>query len=49
MSDTKKLDIYYNLMNAPEKQFRLVEGCGHSPQYDAPEELYSCFSFGIAV
>ena len=30
---------YYNLMNAPEKQFRLVEGCGHSPQYDAPEEF----------
>lgn len=28
---------YYNEISAPEKQFRLMEGCGHSPQYDDPQ------------
>lgn len=30
---------YYNMISAPEKQFALVEGCGHMPQYDSPEEF----------
>lgn len=30
---------YFNLVSAPDKQFSLIEGCGHSPQYDAPEEF----------
>ncbi len=35
----KYSEDYYNLVNAPEKQFGLIEGCGHSPQFDAPEEF----------
>jgi pimeloyl-ACP methyl ester carboxylesterase len=30
---------YYNLISAPRKQIRLLDGCGHSPQYDSPEEF----------
>lgn len=30
---------YYNGISAPKKQFALVEGCGHMPQYDSPEEF----------
>lgn len=29
------------LVSAPEKNFRLIDGCGHSPQYDDPEEFCS--------
>lgn len=36
---SKYAEDYYNIINAPEKQFALVEGCGHSPQYDSPEEF----------
>ncbi len=32
---------YYNTISAPEKQLSLVDGCGHSPQYDSPEEFCS--------
>lgn len=32
---------YCNIISAPKKQFTLVEGCGHSPQYDSPEEFCS--------
>ena len=32
---------YYTIISAPEKHFALVEGCGHSPQYDSPEEFCS--------
>jgi len=30
---------YYQIIRAPKKQFALVEGCGHSPQYDSSEEF----------
>ncbi len=30
---------YHDLITAPEKQFAILEGCGHSPQYDAPAEF----------
>lgn len=30
---------YCELITAPKKQFVQVEGCGHSPQYDDPEEF----------
>lgn len=35
----KYSEDYYNLITAPEKQFGIVDGCGHSPHYDAPEEF----------
>ena len=35
----KYAEEYYQTINAPKKQFALVEGCGHSPQYDSPEEF----------
>lgn len=38
---SKYAEDYYNVINAPQKQFSLVEGCGHSPQYDAPDEFCS--------
>lgn len=30
---------YYDTITAPDKQLALIEGCGHSPQYDSPEEF----------
>lgn len=36
---SKYAQDYYNLIEAPQKQFFLVEGCGHAPQYDSPEEF----------
>ncbi len=30
---------YYEAVSAPKKDFVLIEGCGHSPQYDAPEKF----------
>lgn len=30
---------YYNAISAPKKSFALIEGCGHSPHYDAPTEF----------
>lgn len=30
---------YFNLISAPQKQIHLLDGCGHSPQYDSPEEF----------
>ena len=30
---------YCELITAPQKQFHLIEGCGHAPQYDLPEEF----------
>jgi pimeloyl-ACP methyl ester carboxylesterase len=30
---------YHNLISAPRKQMQLIAGCGHSPQYDSPEEF----------
>lgn len=35
----KYAEAYYNMISAPQKQFALVEGCGHMPQYDSPEEF----------
>lgn len=30
---------YYQIIQAPKKQFASVQGCGHAPQYDSPEEF----------
>lgn len=30
---------YCDAISAPDKQFHCIDGCGHSPQYDAPEEF----------
>lgn len=30
---------YFDLISAPQKQISLLDGCGHSPQYDSPEEF----------
>lgn len=30
---------YFDLISAPQKQIYLLDGCGHSPQYDSPEEF----------
>ena len=35
----KYVEDYYNIILAPKKQFALMEGCGHLPQYDSPEEF----------
>lgn len=33
----KYSEDYYNLIEAPEKQFKLIDGCGHSPEFADPE------------
>lgn len=30
---------YYDLITAPEKQIQLINGCGHYPQYEDPENF----------
>lgn len=30
---------YCDAIQAPQKQFHQLDGCGHAPQYDAPEEF----------
>lgn len=35
----KYVEEYYNLVSAPKKHFYQLEGCGHCPQLDAPEEF----------
>lgn len=30
---------YFNLISAPQKHISLLDGCGHSPQFDSPEEF----------
>lgn len=35
----KYTEDYYNDISAPQKEMRLVEGCGHTPQEDSPEEF----------
>lgn len=30
---------YYNAVSAPMKDIALIDGCGHSPHYDSPEEF----------
>lgn len=44
---SKYAEDYYNVINAPQKQFSLVEGCGHLPQYDSPEEFCRPITFII--
>lgn len=39
VTPVKYAEDYFNLIDAPQKQFYQLEGCGHSPQYDAPEEF----------
>lgn len=39
ITPVKVSEEYYQLISAPEKEFRLIEGCGHSPQYDDPERF----------
>ena len=35
----KYAEEYYQIVQTPKKQFALVNGCGHSPQYDSSEEF----------
>jgi pimeloyl-ACP methyl ester carboxylesterase len=35
----KYVQDYYQAVSAPSKEIALIDGCGHSPQYDAPEEF----------
>jgi pimeloyl-ACP methyl ester carboxylesterase len=37
----KYSEEYYNAVSAPIKDFATINGCGHSPQYDSPEEFCS--------
>ena len=30
---------YYNSITAPEKDFTLIEGCGHNVQYSLPADF----------
>ena len=30
---------YHDMITAPEKRITLLDGCGHAPHYDAPEEF----------
>lgn len=30
---------YHDMITAPEKRIALLDGCGHAPHYDAPEEF----------
>lgn len=39
ITPVKYAEDYCNLIDAPQKQFFQLDGCGHSPQYDAPEEF----------
>lgn len=35
----KYAEDYCDLISAPQKQIHIMEGCGHAPQYDLPEEF----------
>lgn len=35
----KYAEDYCELITAPQKQISIMEGCGHAPQYDLPEEF----------
>ena len=35
----KYIEEYYHSISAPQKEIRLLEGCGHTPQEDSPEEF----------
>ena len=37
ITPVKYSEDYFQLINAPEKSFCLIDGCGHSPQYDDPK------------
>ena len=39
VTPVKYSEDYYNYISAPEKNFAIIDGCGHSPQYDDPEEF----------
>lgn len=45
---SKYAEDYYNIINAPQKQISFVEGCGHMPQYDSPEEFCSILKSMLA-
>jgi len=35
----KYAEEYCNMIDAPQKQIVLIDGCGHAPQYDSPVEF----------
>lgn len=35
----KYSEDYFNSISAPAKEFKCINGCGHSPHYDSPEEF----------
>ena len=41
VTPVKYSEDYYDYISAPEKDFAIIDGCGHSPQYDNPSEFCS--------
>ncbi len=39
ITHVKYSEDYYNAVSAPKKDIALIDGCGHSPHYDSPEEF----------
>lgn len=39
VTPAKYAQDYHDAITAPEKQIALLDGCGHTPHYDAPEEF----------
>ena len=38
---------YYESITAPYKSMYELEGCGHTPQFDAPEEYAGIFDSAV--
>jgi pimeloyl-ACP methyl ester carboxylesterase len=45
----KYSEDYYNAVSAPIKGFAVIDGCGHSPHYDSPEEFCNELKEMLAV
>ena len=39
VTPAKYAQDYHDMITAPEKRITLLDGCGHAPYYDAPEEF----------
>jgi pimeloyl-ACP methyl ester carboxylesterase len=45
----KYSEDYYSAVSAPIKDFAVIDGCGHSPHYDSPEEFCNELKEMLAV
>ena len=43
------VEEYKENISAPAKTLTLLEGCGHSPQFDSPKEFAACVKAAIAI